>query len=36
MTIFVANLFWETTEDDVEQLVAPYGTVERDQILRDR
>jgi RNA recognition motif-containing protein len=36
MTIFVANLFWETTEDDLEQLFASYGTVARVQILRDR
>jgi RNA recognition motif-containing protein len=36
MNIFVGNLYWETTEDDVEQLFASYGTVERVQILRDR
>ena len=36
MTIFVGNLYWETTEDDVAQLFAPYGTVDRVQILRDR
>ena len=36
MQIFVGNLFWETTEDDVAQLFAPYGTVARVQILRDR
>jgi RNA recognition motif-containing protein len=36
MNIFVANVFWETTEDDLEQLFASYGTVQRVQILRDR
>jgi cold-inducible RNA-binding protein len=35
MTIF-GDLSWETTEDELEQLFAPYGTVERVQILRDR
>jgi RNA recognition motif-containing protein len=36
MTIFVGNIYWETTEADVEQLFASYGTVRRVQILRDR
>src|SRR5262245_13940855 len=36
MNIFVGNIYWETTEGDVEQLFAPYGTVERVQIMRDR
>ena len=36
MHIFVGNLYWETTEDDVEHLFASYGTVEQVQILRDR
>ena len=36
MQIFVGNLFWETTEDDVAQLFAPYGTVDRVQIITDR
>jgi len=36
MNIFVGNLYWEATEDDVEQLFAPYGTVAGVQILRDR
>jgi cold-inducible RNA-binding protein len=36
MTIFVGNLYWETTEDELEQLFAPYGTVARVQILLDR
>jgi cold-inducible RNA-binding protein len=36
MNIFVGNLNWETTEDELEQLFAPYGTVERVQILLDR
>ena len=36
MTIFVGNLYWETTEDELEALFVPYGTVERVQILLDR
>jgi RNA recognition motif-containing protein len=36
MNIFVGNLDWSTTEDELEQLFAPYGTVERVQILLDR
>src|SRR5262245_47649439 len=36
MHIFVGNLYWETTEDELEQLFASYGTVEQVQILRDR
>ena len=36
MTIFVGNLYWETTEDELEQLFAPYGTIERVEILVDR
>ena len=36
MNIFVGNIYWETTEDDVEQLFASYGTVQRVQILLDR
>jgi cold-inducible RNA-binding protein len=36
MNIFVGNLNWETTEDELEQLFAPYGTVERVQIVTDR
>src|SRR5262245_54119458 len=36
MTIFVANVFWQTTEDDVAQLFEAYGTVDRVQLLRDR
>src|SRR5215475_5458531 len=36
MTIFVANLFWETTEAELEQLFVPYGVVERCQIITDR
>jgi cold-inducible RNA-binding protein len=36
MNIFVGNMNWETTEDELEELFAPYGTVERVQILLDR
>jgi RNA recognition motif-containing protein len=36
MNIFVGNLYWETTEDELEVLFVPYGTVERVQILMDR
>ena len=36
MTIFIGNLYWETTEDELEALFVPYGTVERVQILLDR
>ena len=36
MTIFIANVFWQTTEDDVAHLFESYGTVERVQLLRDR
>jgi RNA recognition motif-containing protein len=25
INIFVGNLHWETTEDEIEQLFAPYG-----------
>ena len=36
MNIFVGNLNWETTLEELEQLFAPYGTVERVQIVTDR
>src|SRR5262249_14152028 len=36
MNIFVGNLNWETTEDELEQWFAPYGTVERVRIMTDR
>ena len=36
MRIFVANLTWTTTEDELEQLFAPYGIVDRAQIIMDR
>jgi cold-inducible RNA-binding protein len=36
MNIFVGNLSWETTEDALEQLFAPYGIVDRVQIVMDR
>src|SRR5919109_1059507 len=36
MRIFVGNLNWETTEDELDQLFAPYGEVARIQIVMDR
>ena len=36
MRIFVGNLNWETTEDELDQLFAPYGEVERAQVITDR
>ena len=36
MNLFVGNLHWETTEDDLAQLFAPYGTVKRVQLITDR
>src|SRR5215468_10736505 len=36
MNIFVGNLNWETTEDELEGLFVPYGTVDRVQIITDR
>src|SRR6516162_9477057 len=36
MNIFVGNINWETTEDELEQLFASYGTVGRVQIATDR
>ena len=32
MRIFVANLPWTTTEDDLARLFEPYGSVSRAQI----
>jgi cold-inducible RNA-binding protein len=34
--IFIGNLDFETTEEDLRRLFAVYGTVERVNILRDR
>jgi RNA recognition motif-containing protein len=36
MHIFVGNLAWATTEDELEQLFAPYGRVDRAEIITDR
>ena len=36
MRIFVGNLAYTTTEDELDQLFAPYGVVERIQIMTDR
>ena len=36
MNIFVGNLNWATTEDELEELFAPYGRVDRAEIITDR
>jgi RNA recognition motif-containing protein len=36
MRIFVGNLAWSTTEDEIHQLFEPYGEIERTQIITDR
>ena len=36
MQIFVGNLALSTTEDELRQLFAPYGNVERVEIVKDR
>jgi RNA recognition motif-containing protein len=36
MRIFIGNLNWATTEEELEQLFEPYGIVDRAQILTDR
>jgi cold-inducible RNA-binding protein len=36
MRIFVGNLAFTTTEEDLGQLFHPYGTIERVQIIIDR
>src|SRR2546425_1951221 len=36
MRIFVGNLAYTTTEEDLAQLFHPYGEIERVQILTDR
>jgi RNA recognition motif-containing protein len=36
MRIFVGNLDWAMTEEDLTQLFHPYGTIERVQIMTDR
>jgi len=36
MRIFVGNLAFATTEEELGQLFEPYGTVERAQIVTDR
>ncbi len=36
MNIFIGNLAFTTTEDDLRQLFATYGHVARVQILQDR
>ena len=34
--IYVGNLPWTATQDDLVQLFTPYGTVEKTQIITDR
>ncbi len=36
MEIYVGNLPWSMTEQDVQQLVAAHGTVERAKLVMDR
>jgi RNA recognition motif-containing protein len=36
MRIFVGNLDWAITEDELERLFEPYGIVDRTQIVTDR
>jgi cold-inducible RNA-binding protein len=36
MRIFIGNLAFATTEEELGQLFEPYGTVERVQIVTDR
>jgi RNA recognition motif-containing protein len=36
MRIFIANLAFTTTEDELERLFEPYGIVNRTQIITDR
>ena len=36
MRIFVGNLAWSTTEDELHQLFEPYGEIERTHIITDR
>ena len=36
MNIFVGNLAWSTTEDELRRLFASYGSVEQVRILTDR
>ena len=34
--IYIGNLPWGATQDDLVQLFSPYGTVEKTQIISDR
>jgi RNA recognition motif-containing protein len=36
MNIFVGNLTWTTTDDELAQLFAPFGTVSQARIATDR
>ena len=36
MRIFIGNLAWSTTEDELQRLFSGYGAVERVQIITDR
>ena len=34
--IFIANLNWQASEDDLRALIAPHGEISRVRIVRDR
>ena len=36
VSIFVGNLPWATTDEDLHELFAPYGEVKRSKIVLDR
>ena len=36
MRIFIGNLPWSTTEEELAQLFEPFGTVDRAQLATDR
>lgn len=36
VSIFVGNLPWATTDQDLQELFSPYGTVHRAKVVLDR
>ena len=36
MTIYVGNLSWDMSEDELKDLFAPYGTVSQAKIVTDK